>query len=174
MKAGEPRRKIESAGSEVAGGDEAEDGVLELDGQVGEGEAGTSAGERVELVEAHLMIEGVSEISVETSCEMDLLRVDTAEKRPESSELHGIEGLGDVDGAFVDEALQASRPGEPEETVGRARLGRADIDRHVATLLMIRALKGYTIHASYWTLKGGGNLPSHEAGFSLESGISLG
>jgi hypothetical protein len=48
----EPEGEVELSRGEVAAGDEAEDGVLDLRGQLGEGVAGAGAGDGVELVEA--------------------------------------------------------------------------------------------------------------------------
>ena len=48
----EPEGEVEFPGGEVAGGNEAKDGVLDLCGEFGEGVAGAGAGDVVELVEA--------------------------------------------------------------------------------------------------------------------------
>ena len=54
----EPEGEVEFSGGEVAGGDEAEDGVLDFGGEFGEGVAGAGAGDGVEFVEAELVVEG--------------------------------------------------------------------------------------------------------------------
>src|SRR5271155_2050016 len=54
----EPEGEVEFAAGEVAGGDEAEDGVLELGGELVEGVAGAGAGDGFELVEAEAVVEG--------------------------------------------------------------------------------------------------------------------
>ena len=58
MEVFEPEGEVELSGGEVAGGDEAEDGVLDLGWEFGEGVAGAGAGDGVELVEAELVVEG--------------------------------------------------------------------------------------------------------------------
>ena len=57
MEVFEPEGQVEFSGGEVAGGDEAEDGVLNLGGKFGEGVAGAGAGDGVEFVEAELIVE---------------------------------------------------------------------------------------------------------------------
>ena len=54
----EPEGEVELSGGEVAGGDKAEDGILDLVGEFGEGVAGTGAGYGVEFVEAELVVKG--------------------------------------------------------------------------------------------------------------------
>lgn len=54
----EPEGEVELSGGEVAAGDEAEDGVLDLGRKFGEGIAGAGAGDSVELVEAEVVVEG--------------------------------------------------------------------------------------------------------------------
>ncbi len=54
----EPEGEVELSGGEVAGGDEVEDGILDLGGELGEGIAGAGAGDGVELVKAELVVEG--------------------------------------------------------------------------------------------------------------------
>ena len=58
MQVFQPEGEVEFSSGEVAGGDEAEDGVLDLGGEFGEGVAGAGAGDCVELVEAELVVEG--------------------------------------------------------------------------------------------------------------------
>ena len=53
-----PEGEVEFSGGEVAGGDEAEDGVLDLGGEFGESVAGAGAGDGVEFVEAEPVVEG--------------------------------------------------------------------------------------------------------------------
>ena len=53
-----PEGEVEFSGGEVAGGDEAEDGVLDLGGEFGEGVAGAGTGDGVEFVEAEPVVEG--------------------------------------------------------------------------------------------------------------------
>ena len=48
----EPEGEVEPSGGEIAGGDQAEDSVLDFRGKLGEGVAGAGAGDGVELVEA--------------------------------------------------------------------------------------------------------------------------
>jgi len=43
---------------EIAGGDQAEDGVLDFGGEFGEGITGAGAGDGVEFVEAELIVDG--------------------------------------------------------------------------------------------------------------------
>ncbi len=54
----EPEREVDFRGGEVARGDKAEDGFLEVGGKLGEGVAGAGAGEGVELVEAEGVVDG--------------------------------------------------------------------------------------------------------------------
>ena len=58
MEVFEPEGEVELSGGEVAGGDEAEDGVLDFGWELGEGVAGAGAGDGVEFVEAELIVEG--------------------------------------------------------------------------------------------------------------------
>ena len=58
MQVFEPEGEVELSGGEVAGGDEAEDGVLDLGWELGEGVTGAGAGDGVELIEAELVVEG--------------------------------------------------------------------------------------------------------------------
>jgi len=48
----EPEGEVKLVGGEVAGGDQAEDGVLNFSGEFGEGVTGAGAGDGVEFVEA--------------------------------------------------------------------------------------------------------------------------
>jgi len=150
----EPDGEIKTPGGEVAGGDEAENGVLNLGGEIGEGKAGAGTGKGVELVEAELVVDGKKragemagagcEGGVEGGCDVGgtgLLREDAAEKRAEGGKLREVERLGNVDGTFVDKALQASKPGELDEAVGCAQMDRTGVDRHSATLLVFVRLK---------------------------------
>lgn len=54
----EPEGEVEFLSGEVAAGDEAEDGVLDLGRKFGEGVAGAGASDGVELVEAEVVVEG--------------------------------------------------------------------------------------------------------------------
>ncbi len=54
----EPAGEVEFAAGEVARGDEAEDGVLELGWEFGVGVAGAGAGDGFDLVEAEAVVEG--------------------------------------------------------------------------------------------------------------------
>jgi len=54
----EPVGEVEFAGGDVAGGDEAEDGVLEVGGELGEAVAGAGASDGFQLVEAEAVVEG--------------------------------------------------------------------------------------------------------------------
>ena len=58
MEVFEPVGQVEFAAGEVAGGDEAEDGVLELGGELGEGVVGAGAGDDFDLVEAEAVVKG--------------------------------------------------------------------------------------------------------------------
>jgi len=54
----EPKGEVELSGGEVASGDEAENGVLNLGWEVGEGVAGAGSRDGVEFVEAELVVKG--------------------------------------------------------------------------------------------------------------------
>ena len=54
----EPEGEVEFAGGDVAGGDEAKNGLLKLEGELGEPVAGAGAGDGFELVEAEPVVEG--------------------------------------------------------------------------------------------------------------------
>ena len=58
MEVFEPAGEVEFAAGEVAGGDEAEDGVLELGGEFGEGVVGAGAGDDFDLVETEAVVKG--------------------------------------------------------------------------------------------------------------------
>jgi len=58
MEVFEPAGEVELAGGDVAGGDEAEDGVLEVGGELGKAVTGAGAGDGFELVEAEAVVEG--------------------------------------------------------------------------------------------------------------------
>jgi len=119
----EPKSQIEFSGGEIAGGDEAEDGVLDFGGEFGEGVAGAGTGDGVELVEADLVVEGeralrgegegLAGTGGEGGVEMgrDVLwsvaHEDPAGDGLQGGELRGAQVLGDIDGAGVDKLLKA-------------------------------------------------------------------
>lgn len=119
----EPEGEVEILRGEVAGGDEVEHGVLKLGGELGEGIAGTGAGEGVECIQA----EGVGfgsgrarggaaagEGCVQARCEMSWIFFGLGDEAPQQGvqggELGRAESLWDVDCAFVNEALQMGVP----------------------------------------------------------------
>ena len=58
MQVFEPEGEIEFLSGEVAAGDEAENGVLDLGGKFGEGKTGAGTSDGVELVEAEVVVDG--------------------------------------------------------------------------------------------------------------------
>jgi hypothetical protein len=54
----EPEGEVELSSSEIAAGDELQDGILNFGREFGEWVAGAGAGDSVELVEAELVVEG--------------------------------------------------------------------------------------------------------------------
>ena len=100
----EPVGQVELAGGEVAGGDEAEDGVLNFGGEFGEGIPCAGAGDGVEFVEAQLIVEGERrrwrrgesssgggfEGGVEVGCEM--FRIGPEEERRDGLEGRELRG----------------------------------------------------------------------------------
>lgn len=121
MEVFEPGGHVQFAAGEVAGGDEAEDRVLQVGVEFGEGVAGAAAGDGFELVEAEAVVEGdggqggvgleAADAGDQAGVDAggDVLREGVREKqgdRLERGELGGIEILGDIKGSAVDEALQ--------------------------------------------------------------------
>jgi hypothetical protein len=146
----EPAGEVELAGGEVAGGDEVEDGVLELGGKLGEGVAGAGASDGVELVEAELIVEsegwgrgrqkgfagagGESGVNVggETFC---LGPEDEGGDGLEGGELGGAEVLRDVDGSVVDKVLEAKAGRWLGDHAGAKEVLILSTDGHDTTLL---------------------------------------
>ncbi len=153
MEVFEPEGQVELSGGEVAGGDQAEDGVLDFGGEFGEGVTGAGAGDGVELVEAELVVEGKrgrwgggqglagagGEGGVDSGCE-------TLRFGPKDESGDGLEGgelgvaqiLGYVDGAVVDKLLEAKAGGGLGGAVGRDDVQMFRADGHDTTLLMMR------------------------------------
>jgi len=117
-----PEGEIEVTGGEVTGGDEVEDGVLEFGKEFDEGVTGAGAGEGVEFVEAELVVEdergrgsereGLTGIGGKGGVDVggEALRTGSKDMRRDGlkgGELRGAQILRDVDGAVVDELLEA-------------------------------------------------------------------
>ena len=123
MEVFKPDGQVDFSGGDVAGGDQAEDGVLNLFGELGERVAGASAGNGVEFVEAELIVggergqwgegEGLAGAGSEGGFEAggDVLWIvlleDTARDGLQGGELRRAQVLSDVDGAVVDKLLKA-------------------------------------------------------------------
>ena len=142
----EPEGEVELSGGEIAGGDEAEGGVLDLGGKFGEGVAGVGAGDGVEFVEAELVVEGEGaaggggEGGVEVGGEV--LRFGLKDKRAdglEGRELRRAEILCDVDGAVVDKLLKAKAGSGLGGAIWRDDVQMFRADGHDTTLLMMRS-----------------------------------
>ena len=114
----EPEGEVEFLSGEVAAGDEAKDGVLEIGGKLGEGVACVGAGDGVELIEAEVVVEGgegrggerdtSGEGGVEMGGEMFCVGVKHARcDGLEGGELGEAQILRDVESAGVDELLKA-------------------------------------------------------------------
>ena len=153
MKVFEPEGEVELSGGEIAAGDEAEDGVLDLGWEFGEGVAGAGAGDGVEFVEAELVVEGErgrwgggqglagagGEGGVDSGCET--LRFgpkDESGDGLQGGELRGAQVLGDVDGTVVDKLLEAKAGGGLGDAVRRDDVRVFRADGHDTTLLMMR------------------------------------
>jgi hypothetical protein len=149
----EPESEVELSGGEVAGGDEAEDGVLNLRWEFGEGVAGAGAGDGVEFVEPELIVEGergrrgAGEGLAGAGGEggVDAGR-ETLRHRPKDKSGDGLQGgelrvaeiLGDVDGTVVDKLLEAKAGGGLGGAVWRGDDQIFRADGHDTTLLMMR------------------------------------
>ena len=176
MEVFEPEGEVELSGGEVACGDEAEDGVLDLGGEFGEGVAGAGAGDGVELVEAEFVVEGQrwrrgegwglagagGEGGVEAGCETPRLGAkDESGDGLQGGELGVAQVLGHVDGTVVDELLEAKAGGGFGGAKWREDVPGFRADGHDTTLLMMRTqgLRSCT----YWTLEKGGKVASESA-----------
>jgi hypothetical protein len=151
----EPVGEVEFAAGEVAGGNEAENGVLKLGGKLGEGVVGAGAGDGFDLVETEAIVKGDGwrggvgwgcggagdESCVEARG--GVVRAGMGEKqgdRLKGGELGGVEVLGDVEGAAVDEAFQPDGWRRVSCTAQRSYSHLFGIDGHDTSLLVVRAL----------------------------------
>lgn len=184
MQVFEPESEVELSGGEVAGGDEAEDGILNFGRELGKGVAGAGAGDGVEFVEAELVIEGegrrrsrggsvagsLGEACIQIGCEVIWIAPfeEVTSNSLEGGELRLAQILRDVEGTGVDQLLKAkagwgldNRPGLGEILV----LG----DGHDTILLRKHGLRSCT----YWTLEMGGKVSFGNPRFSPKSVISV-
>jgi hypothetical protein len=185
VKVFEPEGEVELSCGEVAGGDEAEDGVLDFRGELGEGVAGAGASDGVELVEAELIVEGErgrrgkgkgrsgagGEGGVDTCGE-------TLGLGPKNERGDGLQGgelrvaqiLCHVDGAAVDKLSEAKAGSGLGDAVGPDDVRVFNGDGHDTTLLMMRtALRSCT----YWTLEMRGKVSFEGPRFSPKGGMSV-
>ncbi len=161
----QPESEVEFSGGEVAGGDEAEDCVLDLGGEFGERVTGAGAGNCVELVEAELVVDSERARRVEGAgfagaghkgrgeAGREVLRIAPGQESGdglEGGELRGGEVLCDVDCAVVDKLLETKAGcglGEGPRLDKVLILGTDGHDTDLLTVL--RGLRPCT----YWTLE---------------------
>ena len=153
MQVFKPEGEVELSGGEVAGGDEAEDGVLDLGWKLGKGVAGAGAGDNVELIEAKLIVDGKrgrrsqwqsfpgtgGEGGVDAGCKA--LRFGAKNESGDGlqgGELGMTEILCDIDGAAVDELLEAQARGGLGGAVRGDNVRVFGGDGHDTTLLVMR------------------------------------
>jgi hypothetical protein len=181
----EPEGEVELSGGEVAGGNEAKDGVLDLVRESGEGVAGAGAGDGVELIEAELIVEGERGRRGEgdglagARCEGGVDAGGEAFRLgPKDESGDGLQGgelgvaqiLCDVDGAAVDKLLDAKAGGGFRGAVRRDDVQMFRADGHDTTLLMmLHGLRSCT----HWTLERGGKVYFGKARFSPKGGMSI-
>jgi hypothetical protein len=149
----EPAGEVELSGGEVAGGDEAENGALDVGWEFGEGVAGAGASEGVEFVESEAIVEcekwrvgeaanlavAGCKVGVDVGCEV--LRVGPENERYDGlqgGELRGAQVLSDVDGAVVDELLETKARSGLGGAVLRSGVQMFRADGHDTTLLKVR------------------------------------
>jgi hypothetical protein len=183
----EPEGEVELSGGEVAGGNEAEDGVLDFSGEFGEGVAGAGAGDGVEFVEAELVVDGDGgrrgrgrsfagaggEGGVDAGGET--LRPGAEDQSGDGlqgGELRLAQVLGDVDGTVVDKLLEAKAGSGLGGSVWRDGGQMFRGNGHDTTLLMMRTqgLRSCT----YWTLEMRGKVLFESPWFSPKGGMSIG
>jgi hypothetical protein len=181
----QPEGEVELSGGEVAGGDEAEDGVLDLGGEFGEGVAGAGAGDGVELVEAELIVKGkrrrrgVGESLAGAGGEGgvdaggEAFRLGPKNERGDGlqgGELRMAQILCDVDGAVIDELLEAKGRGGLGGAIRRDNVPMFYADGHDTTLLCCAtALRSCTD----WTLETRGKVSFARPWFSPKGGMSI-
>jgi len=182
----QPESEVELSGGEVAGGDEDEDGVLNLGGEFGERVARAGAGNCVEFVEAELVVErergrrGEGAGFAGAGCKgrvetgREVLRIAPGQESGDGlqgGELRAGEVLCDVDGAVVDKLLETkagSGLGEGPRLDGVLIFGA---DGHDTTLLtVLHGLRSCT----YWTLEERGKVSFAFPRFSPKGGMSVG
>lgn len=148
----EPAGEVELAGSEVAAGDEVENGVLKVGGELDECVAGAGAGEEVEFVEAEPIVEGWKRSRVEGESLAGAVSegVNLGGERfcvgvqNESSdglkggELGGVHALRDVNGPVVDKLLETNAGSWFGDRVGVDEVLVRSTDGHDTTLLLVR------------------------------------
>jgi hypothetical protein len=166
MEVCEPAGKVELPAAQVARGDQAQDGVLQVGMELREGVPGTAAGDVLKLVQAQAIVEGVRR---SRSAHLGLARargqagVQPASRitRPgmrqkqrnglQRSKLAGIQILRDIKGAAVDQTLQPDGRRRVSDHAQRSCSQLLGIDGHDTALLLFRALHIKTSPASDWT-----------------------
>ena len=150
----EPEGEVEFSGGQVSGSDEADHGVLNLGREIGKGKGGEVAGHGVEFVEAELIVGGtkarcgktqavsgaVGERGIEVGGKPDSVEVVTEnaiEQSVQSGKLRWVQDLRNVDGALIDEALEAAVLERLQVLLYVAQFDGLEVDCHDATLLIV-------------------------------------
>ncbi|MBB5318807.1 hypothetical protein [Tunturibacter empetritectus] len=162
----EPAGEVELAGSQVAGSDQAQDGVLQVGVELREGVAGTGAGDCLKLVQAQAVVEGdrrsrsielglagaQSEAGVQTASRVTRPRMRQKQRdRLQRSKLARVQVLRDIKGAAVDEPFQPDNRRRVSCSAQSRCSQLFGVDGHDTTLLLVRALHIKTSLAIDWT-----------------------
>jgi hypothetical protein len=162
----QPAGQVELPAGQIAGGDQAQDGVLQVGVELREAVAGTAAGDVLKLVQAQAIVEddrrsrsvdlglagARSKAGVESASRVPRPRMRQKQRnRLQRRELARVQVLRDIKGAAVDEPFQP----EYRRRVRCSAQGRCSqlfgIDGHDTTLLLFRALHNKTSLAIDWT-----------------------
>ena len=162
----EPAGEVKPPAAQVARGDQAQDGVLQVGMELREGVSGTGPGDVLKLVQAQAIVERVRR---SRSPHLGLARargqagVQPASRitRPgmrqkqrnglQRSKLAGIQILRNIKGAAVDQTLQPDSRRRVSDHAQRSCSQLLGVDGHDTALLLFRALHIKTSPASDWT-----------------------
>ncbi|MBB5346106.1 hypothetical protein [Tunturibacter empetritectus] len=162
----QPAGKVELPAGQIAGGDQAQDSVLQVGVKLREGVARTGAGDRLKLVQAQAVVEGDrrsrsidlglagarSKAGVQTASRITRARMRQKQRdRLQRSELTGVQVLRDIKGAAVDEPFQPDNRRRVSCSAQSRCSQLFGVDGHDTTLLLFRALHIKTSLAIDWT-----------------------